>query len=172
MKQELAIQLLQNRDTIVERWCEMVLDTYPKETSRFLATQKDPFRNPIGHAIDEALGPVYDQVTSTMDADAIWNALDGIIRIRSVQDFTPSQAVGFVFGLKRAIRETVDGRDGLAVIDSRIDRVAALAFDKYMECREKLYEIRLGEIKRTSVRNEYKAASPSANPQCNGGQCR
>ena len=42
------------------------------------------------------------------------DALDGIIRIRSIQDFTPSEAVGFIFDLKTVIRGVVDaeGRGG------------------------------------------------------------
>jgi hypothetical protein len=39
----------------------------------------------------------------------------------------------------------------LASLDSKIDRVALLAFEKYMTCREKLHEIRNNEMKKRMV---------------------
>jgi hypothetical protein len=36
----------------------------------------------------------------------------------------------------------------LSALETRIDRLALLAFDCYMKCREKIYEIRLGELRR------------------------
>jgi hypothetical protein len=37
-------------------------------------------------------------------------------------------------------------RDGLRALESRIDRVALLAFEKYTECRENLHRVRNREI--------------------------
>ena len=102
---ELATLLEQNRETILGRWFDLIAGTYPEVTSAFLAKQKDQFRNPVGHAISQSIGPIYDQVLSAMDTDELLRALDGVIRIRSVQDFTPSEAVVFIFQLKTAIRE-------------------------------------------------------------------
>jgi hypothetical protein len=151
---ELATLLEQNRETILGRWFDLIAGTYPEVTSAFLAKQKDQFRNPVGHAISQSIGPIYDQVLSAMDTDELLRALDGIIRIRSVQDFTPSEAVVFVFQLKTAIRDVTDAQirdpdkwDDLLELESRIDRVALLAFEKFTECREKLHEIRNNEIK-------------------------
>jgi hypothetical protein len=81
--------------------------------------------------------------------------LDGIVRIRAVQDFTAGQAVAFIFLLKRVIREELKGEvrvqpggDGLAAVEERIDEMALLAFDLFMKCRERIYEIRVNEAKR------------------------
>jgi hypothetical protein len=151
---ELGRLLEEKRESILGRWFELIRSTYPQITSKFLAQQEDQFRNPVGHAIRESIGPIYQQVVSTMDSDELQRALDGIIRIRSVQEFTPSEAIGFVFQLKTVFREVLDGqlpegekRDGLAELETRIDRVALLAFEKYTECREKLHEVRNKEIK-------------------------
>lgn len=158
---EFTTLLKQNREAILGKWFDLVIKTYPPDTSKFLAKQKDRFHNPVGHVITEATEKIFDQIVSTMDAGELQNALDGVIRIRSVQDFTPSQAVAFVFGLKSIIREVLGGQtgkgeseisDGLAQVESRIDRVALLAFDKYTECREKLHEIRTNEIRSRSIR--------------------
>ena len=101
-----------------------------------------------------------------MDEDNIYSSLDEIIRIRAVQDFTPSAAVSFIFGLKELIREElvddtvgatytsplqeVQNHPELFELDSRIDKIALLAFNKYMECREKVHEIRANELKKRS----------------------
>ena len=162
---ELMSFLEQNREAVLAKWFESIVKTYPKQTAQFLTNQRDRFRNPVGYAIDSAIGPLFDQVISTMNAEELSSALDGIVRIRSVQDFTPSQAIAFVFQLKSLVREVLaekasmaefEGSNGesdqLADLDSRIDRVAMIAFDKYMECREKLFEIRTNEIRNQSGR--------------------
>jgi len=155
---ELASLLKEHREAILEKWFEQIIATYPEVGSSFLGKQKDRFRNPVGYAITESIGPIYDQVASRMDTDRLREALDGIIRIRSVQEFTPAEAIGFVFQLKSAIREVMgaqlqrveDWRD-LADLESRIDRVALLAFEKYAECRETLHQARGREIERRAT---------------------
>jgi hypothetical protein len=79
-------------------------------------------------------------------------ALDQIIRIRAIQNFSPSQAVAFVFFLKTVIREALEEdikqsgiKEELLVIETRIDQLALLAFDQYMVCREKLYDLKANE---------------------------
>ena len=152
---ELATLLERKRKAILGQWIQLVIETYPPATSNLLGKQGDQFLNPVGHAIAESLGRVYDQIQSGMDTDELMDALDRVIRIRSVQDFTPSEAVSFVFGLKAVIRDALDAEGGgggalseLASLDSKIDRVSLLAFEKYMACREKLHEIRNNEIKK------------------------
>lgn len=162
----LTTLLEQNREAVLEKWFEVIAGTYPKQTSDFLTKQKDRFRNPIGYAIERSIGPVYDQIVSTMDEGELRSALDPVVRIRSVQEFAPSEAVAFVLQLKSVIRDVlgdrvselernVDSRDEigeLVDLDVRIDRVALLAFDVYTECREKVFEIRAREIRSQSNR--------------------
>jgi hypothetical protein len=145
--------LQQNRQTILGRWFELIIRTYPRVTSEFLAKQKDQFRNPVGHTITQSIAAIYDQVVSAMDTEELLRALDGIIRIRSLQDFTPSETVAFIFQLKTVLRDVVDGQlrepkdwHVLADLESRIDRVALLAFEKYMECRQTLHRLRNNEL--------------------------
>ncbi len=155
---ELATLLKEHREAILEKWFEQIIATYPGVAAAFLGKQKDRFRNPVGYAITQSIGPIYDQLASGMESDRLREALDGIIRIRSVQDFSPTEAIGFVFQLKSVIREVMgaqlreveDWRD-LADLESRIDRVALLAFDKYAECREALHQARRREIERRAT---------------------
>jgi hypothetical protein len=77
------------------------------------------------------------------------------VRIRAVQALAADEAVGFVLLLRRIVREQLDPpppAEALAALDERIDRMALLAFDLFAQCRERLREIRAGEIaRRTAV---------------------
>ncbi len=45
----------------------------------------------------------------------------------------------------------------LAALESRIDDMALLAFDLFMGCREKIYELRANEVRNRTVRLLKKA---------------
>jgi hypothetical protein len=100
-------------------------------------------------------------------------ALDPIIRIRAVQAFTPSKAISFVFSLKQILRQHLpgDGRDGdveMNDLDRQIDEMAMAAFDIYVTCREKIYELKatesrnqfFGSLKRAGLIDETEASGP------------
>jgi hypothetical protein len=82
-----------------------------------------------------------------MDAAKMGPALESIVRLRAVQDFTPSQAVGFVYLLREIFQEELAGREPPDV-QKRIDEIALRAFDLFMKCREEIYEIKAREAQR------------------------
>ena len=135
------------RSAVIQEWFERTLRDYPGQTVGFLRGEKDPFRNPVGHTLREGLAVLFDEILGEMDEPRITAALDAIVRIRAVQDYTASQAVAFLFLLKEVLREKSPAAD-LAMLENRIDRMALLAFDLYMKCREKIYEIKAEEAKR------------------------
>lgn len=139
------------RTVILERWLQAVLGTYPAETARFLAGVADPFGNPVGHTLRTGLARLLDVLAAEPAAAELAAAVDGIVRIRAVQDFAPSAAVGFVHALRGILREELGGAAladaERAVLDAGIDRMALAAFDVYMQCREKLFEIRVRELR-------------------------
>jgi hypothetical protein len=146
--------LLQKKASILERWFDLILETYPAGTSKALKREKDRFVNPVGHTISREITTLYDGLMQGMSTDHLSSSLNNIIKIRSVQDFPPSQAIGFIFLFKRAIREVLERwiqeKQVLGEwleFQSRIDQLALLAFDIYMECREKICEIRVNEAK-------------------------
>ncbi len=146
--------LAQKKAPIVGRWLELIFETYPDDARRFLTKQKDRFANPVGTTISKEIETLYDELIEGLETDRVSPLLDRIIRVRAVQDFSPSQAVNFVFLLKKAIKKEILGEiledqlsEDLAIIESRIDDLALLAFDIYMNCREKLNDIRANEAK-------------------------
>jgi RsbT co-antagonist protein rsbRD N-terminal domain len=130
-----------------ERWLALTFETYPPATRRFLLAEKDPFRNPIGAALREGIPRLAEELGGGMNGEAVAQALEGIVRIRAVQDFSARQAVEFLFLAKQALRETLPG-GAQAALESRVDEMALIAFDLYVRCREQIFEARLGESRR------------------------
>ena len=159
MKAEGAPPLMEalaaKKSAIIRAWLARAFQTYPGNTSRFLAQENDPFRNPVGHTLKAAFPVLLDELLGEMNASRITPVLDGVVRIRAVQDFTAGQAVAFVFLLKKVLREELRSEiqsdregEGLAAIEGRIDEMALLAFDLFMKCRERIYEIKANEARR------------------------
>lgn len=156
---ELKNLLAEKRGSILERWFHLIIQSYPPETAKFLKRKKDRFANPVGHSIITGTESIFDALVGEAGSESIPEFLDQIIKVRAIQDFTPSQAVAFMFLLKTVIREelgeSVD-REPLAAelsrLDARIDQLGLMAFDVYMRSREKLYEIRVKEVKNQSAK--------------------
>jgi hypothetical protein len=182
--------LSQQKTSLVKRWFDEVVRTYPVDTAKFLKQQKDPLANPVGRTTLKGLEALFDVLLTGMDREAINSFLDPIIRIRAIQDFTPSQATSFILFLKQIIREILvkefqDPQVMTAFMDfeSRIDDLCLMAFDIYMKCRETLYQIQANEMRNTTFRAFQRAGlvkdvpdadspglrlvAPSKNGNCN-----
>ena len=165
-----------HRAEALDRWRRFVLDSYPEEAARFFRKEKDRFKNPVGQSIHRATETIFDGVLLERDADGVPEALESLVRIRAVQDFAPSEAVAFVFLLKRAVREALVGtsedRPAAAVLsdlDSRVDALALAAFETYTRCREELFEIRLRSSQRrvAVLLERYGREAPEGEPTDN-----
>jgi hypothetical protein len=148
--------LTQKKSSITDRWLRVIYESYPPETAIFLKREKDRFDNPVGIMVSDGVKSLYKALLVEMETDQVLAALDEIIRIRAIQDFSPSKALAFIFLLKNVIREELakelhKDRD-LAVelleLESRIDGMALLGFDVYTKRREKLNEVKVSEIKK------------------------
>jgi hypothetical protein len=149
----LSTALVNRRDAIVSKWFERMLQTYPAAATGFLSQEKDPFRNPIGRTLKEGLPALFDGLIQPVALASLTPVLDGIVRMRAVQDFTASQAVSFPFLLKQIIRAEFEPdasrySDELAALETRIDELALITFDLYVKCRERVFEIKANEAKR------------------------
>ncbi|MGE5327292.1 MAG: RsbRD N-terminal domain-containing protein [Deltaproteobacteria bacterium] len=139
------------RQAIAGRWLAEIFATYPDQTAQFLIRERDPFRNPVGTALREAIPTLVDELFESTDAATVARALEGVIRIRAVQDFSASEAVGFIFLLKSAVGAEWPPETGMpADLDRRVDEIALAAFDLYARCREQVFEVRLREAGRRS----------------------
>jgi hypothetical protein len=140
--------------TILERWFDLIVETYPDESRQFLENKKDRFDNPVAYEFSQGIRGIVEALVNGMECEIFIEHLDRIISIRAIQDMSPSKAVAFIFLLKTAIRKDLQQgilakgiSEELREIESRIDGLALLCFDIYMKRREKLYEIRVNEAK-------------------------
>ena len=142
--------LKKNKTAILERWFHFILETYPVNTATMMRKDKNQFTNPVGSTISQEIEILFEKLCEGIHDEKCQASLDSILKIRSVQDFSPSKAVGFIFLLKKAIGETLKNEickesvmDEWLKFQSRIDDLALQAFDIYMDCREKICEIRV-----------------------------
>ena len=138
-----------DRGAVVRQWLARTLGTYPFLTSRFLGEEKDRFRNPVGHALREAFPVLLEELLGEMNLARLTPVLEQVVKIRAVQDFTASQAVGFIFVLKDVLRHEEPG-ELTPELEQRIDQMALIAFDLFVKCREKMDEIKADEARRST----------------------
>lgn len=171
--------LIQKKPAITKKWFALTIETYPADTARFLKSQKDPFANPVGRTIYRGLLALFDEIVKGMDIETITSYLDPIIRIRAVQNFSPAQAVRFIFFLKTAIKENIHKEisqkqliSELQLFESKIDDLSLIAFNLYVQCKEKIFELKANEMKnrtfkafeRAGLVSELPAEAPQLEP--------
>ncbi|NOY68116.1 MAG: hypothetical protein GXP53_01295 [Deltaproteobacteria bacterium] len=144
----------------VSLWFDVLIKQYPFEATPFFKNTSDPFANPIGSVVKKGLNELYTLLTAEVaDVEKLREALDPIIRIQAVQDFSPSVALCFLpdfrriveSGLKREKQVTREMEKHAEKVLSNIDTAMLMAFDIYVSCTKKLYELRATQF-RNSVR--------------------
>ncbi len=166
--------LAQHRDAIVKKWFQGIVDSYAPETAMLLKKESNQFANPMGHTFLHGAQAVYDEFLHSLEPEKLVPHLDRIIRIRAVQEFSPAQAISFVFLLKPIVREQLKqdlhesrvSSSELTEFDARVDGLALLAFNIYSQCRERLFEVRLGEYKNQTNRLLQRAKLLAEIPEC------
>jgi len=146
--------LFKYKSSIISKWIKLILDSYSTESSKFFNLEKNHFSNPVGSTISTNATSIYDEIVGSRDFEKITLFLTDIIKIRAIQDFSPSEATRFIFLLKKVIREELNeefNQEKLLAefveLESDIDRVALIAFDLFMESREKVFQIRMNEAR-------------------------
>ncbi|MCU0558497.1 MAG: RsbRD N-terminal domain-containing protein [Desulfobacterales bacterium] len=171
-QKNLALFLEKKKSAVVAKWFDEVAASYAPDTSQFLKKQQDPFSNPVGMSFRDGLTGLFDQVVNGIDRKSVMPFLDPLIRIRAVQAFTPSQATAFIFSLKTVLRRHYGKeiyahqlQEALVEIESRIDTLGLLAFDLFMECREKIYHLKATTERNTVYRAFERAGLIKEDPE-------
>lgn len=149
---DLAEGFRNHREKIVDKWVEYTLSTY--KSSGFFIKESDQFANPVGGNIRQALGQLFVMFEKGADSKEFTAPLEKIMSIRSVQEFTPSQAVAPLNAVKHITREVFAADkerkhliDELYDFEFAVDLALLASFDIYMQYRERLYQVRIDEIK-------------------------
>ena len=147
--------LERKKSAILKRWFDAIIETYPTDISGFMKKQKDQFANPVGYAVSQGIESILEALMEGKDLAEGSPFLDNIIKVRAIQDFTPSKAMSFVFLLKKVVREELEKEirqsqisEALLEFESVVDDLALLSFDKYIKCREQIYKLKTDELKR------------------------
>ena len=147
--------LRDRREAIARSWLEGALAMYPGDSASLFAREKDPFANPVGHSLRAGTRGIVDILLDGGDDGDVVAHLRDIMKIRAVQTYPPSQAIGFVFRLREIVRAELgdllaDPRYSpeLVELDAQIDGIALAALDIFVGCREQVYELRVNEVKR------------------------
>lgn len=149
---DLAEAFRNYKDKIVDRWVDYTLSTY--QSSSFFKKERDKFANPVGGNIREALKKLLSLLISGASPEQMVPPLEQILKIRAIQEFSPSQAVAPLNAVKHITREILaadkERRHLVAELydfEFAVDLAVLTAFDIYMQCRERLYRTRVQEIK-------------------------
>ena len=152
----LVQKLSEKKEELAEKWYDLVLGSYPKETQEVWRSNDDRFTNPVGVTIKKITRELVDLILEWRSADDLANSLDELIKIRTVQDFAPSKALSFVFLFKKLLRDEFmeelksEGKlDELLAFEARIDNLGLIAFDIYTKNRDLIAQMRIEEVKRS-----------------------
>ncbi len=153
---DLAEAFRNYEDRIVAQWVDYTLSSY--KSSTFFKKGPDKFSNPVGGNTREALGKLFKLLVKDTDPKEFVAPLDQIMRIRSIQEFTASEAVAPIHAVKHITREIL-AKDSerkqfiadLYDFEFAVDLAVLAAFDLYMQCREQLYKVRIKEIKTGTI---------------------
>ncbi|MFO8049115.1 MAG: RsbRD N-terminal domain-containing protein [Desulfosudaceae bacterium] len=145
-----------HKKAIVRKWTERVIRTYAAETAEIFLSQKDQFANPVAGSLSQSLEKVVDGLINNASDKELSEYIDPAIRVRAVQNFSGSEAVGFIFFLKEIIPDIVGSKNMDAGswqwLDENVQALALIGFDKYVECREKIFELRAFEVRNRTFR--------------------
>jgi hypothetical protein len=155
---ELVELLRARKGAILARCFDLTAGTYPDETASFLKSEADPFANPVGRALREALEGLLRALIEGGTSADFRQALEEFLRIRAVQTPRASEALAFMGFLRRAIRDEVEaeaarigGADRLRAaylgMEDRIGEAVLVACDLYVESRRRIDEVRINEVK-------------------------
>jgi len=137
---------------LLSAWRELVFASYPEPAALLIRGAPDPFRNPLGHRVHEGTDAVWRLFAAgNADREGLRAAMDPLMRAFAIRGQRPSEAIEFVFLLKRAVRSVAGaGLDGPTrdALDARVDGLALAAFDAYSRCRDEIQDIRVRSMRR------------------------
>ncbi len=156
-------ELCRRRDQVKRLWLERILDEYAPETARLFTRSRDRFSNPAGVLLEEGSGDFVDAVFDLSKMESVPARFGRLLQYRAIQGQKPSQALNFLTGLKSVCRQ-VAGSGDYSELDRKVDQAFLVAVDCYLAHRERLGEVRIAELKRSSesmLRRLQGGAEPS-----------
>ena len=141
-----------NQEALNADWVKAVANTYEGEGAAFIHDKEDSIANPMGYSIRQMASTVLGCLASGCDKQELASSILPVVQSRAVQGFNASGAVSFVVLLRDVVsalaRKQGAGEELSRELDDAVIGLMNLSFDLYSDCREKLSEIKVEELKR------------------------
>lgn len=158
--------LAEKKTDIIGKWYQSILSDYPEKTAAVYKNSLSQFANPVGATISNAVTKLFDEFINGIEEERVKPIMEEIVRIRALQNFSPSKSLEFIFRFKGILLKFIDkdiqseNIKELLKIEAEIDRLAQISFDIYVAHREKLFELKANEFK-SKVHMLLKKADPN-----------
>ena len=133
---------------ICDAWMDAALTAFFPQTDQTFRRNSD-FSNPVGQAFHSGMSEIIANLSENASLEKYYGPLDRIIRVLAVQGLPAGTAVRLLFLLKNNLH-TVPGLEikERHCLARTIDRLAELAADIWSDCREKLLQIQIEQLRR------------------------
>ncbi|MDY6820717.1 MAG: hypothetical protein SVN78_03725 [Deferribacterota bacterium] len=146
---------LDKKNKILDDWFNHLISHYDDNKLDYLEKERDPFLNPVKYIFKSALGSIFSYIFEDEELDLVSQDIEKLIKLLALNGPKASEVLGlFVFFKQHinalfmssfSLEEKIDEYNEITNI---FDNLLLKIFDMYVQCREKIYEIRVNEIKR------------------------
>ncbi|MDR1184824.1 MAG: RsbRD N-terminal domain-containing protein [Coriobacteriales bacterium] len=157
MKSSIYSVLDEKRTHILSAWQSVVASRYGSNAPVGQAAVKR-FSYPIEHVLNKGMSELLDWLIDGNESTDVQPYLEDICKLRAVQDYSPANALSFIFDLKDVTWTTLKASDSLSTqvmelrdVEHRIDSLMLMAFDEYSKHRARIAQIRIDEMRRLGV---------------------
>ena len=135
------------RAALVTAWYEDTMHSYfPLADTAF--GDHNSFAHPVGQNFFQAMTAIVDGLADGTERESFAPPLDRIVRILAVQGLPAGMSVRFLHSLRRRLEdETGFSATEKSAISARLDDLAEMAAEIWLECRETLSTLRIGELR-------------------------
>lgn len=139
------------KPAILAKWQAVILPRYSGLPQKKTA---GPFTSPGTYIVRKNTELILNGLLNASGSEDCLEPLQEICRLKAVEEVSPGEALGFIFALKEIIGDELPPGTGknevtiLRALDKRIDDMALRAFDYYADCRARIYQMKLDELKR------------------------
>ncbi|RLI84386.1 MAG: hypothetical protein DRO98_08615 [Archaeoglobales archaeon] len=137
------IEFSNRREDILKEWQELLLAAYPIKP----VVEITNFIEECARSLLNFVEAYYEG----READ-VEEAVDNLMRFLATdKNLTPGESIGQLLYLKKLLLKTFPemAKDDFVKLSDAIDVLACKAFNKYMEAREHIYDLRVKEKERT-----------------------
>lgn len=115
--------------------------------------------DPFYHTVSSEWSEIVEILFSNRPVDGALVLPEEFIRLRAVQEISAAEAVSHIFVLKDIMRERFGDDRGFNDLSRRLDFLALHTFNSYMQCRDRLFKLRLTEIKEYGASETFSCPS-------------